>query len=114
MPKHCPWCGKKLAEPPGGLQTAPDNICDECANRLVLVRALWQYSARPEGFRIVVIRSAHAALYASVRRALEGFPKIRILLDRRLGDRRRKSDPVRMDRRSGHDRRSPCKDLLLV
>ena len=114
VPKHCPWCGKELEEAPGPEETTPHGICDECARRLLLVRALWQYAARPEGFRVVVVRRAHAALYESVRRALEGFPNIRILLDRRHGERRKGGTPTQTDRRSGQDRRRPRRDLLLV
>ncbi len=114
MAKHCPWCGKELEGAASVSREAPGGICDECAQRLHLVRTLWQFSARPEEFRIVVISRAHATLYESLRRALGGFSNIGFVIDRRFGDRRTLPTPVKMNRRSGHDRRHPRKDLLLV
>ncbi len=114
MPYHCPWCCREFEGVSGALGIAPSDICDECALRLHLVRTLWQNLAWPERFRFVVICRARAALYESVSRALEGFVGIRVLIDRRYGERRSAATPAQSDRRSGRDRRRARKDVLLV
>ncbi len=55
---------------------------------------------------LFIVRRDQEALYSHLREAFAGSSVVRVILDRRQGDRRRQSTPVGEDRRRG-DRRWP-------
>jgi hypothetical protein len=68
---------------------------------------------RDDGFRTVVLRPEHAALLDPLCRALEGLHPVRVIVDRRKGERRTGQGTVVSERRSGQDRRQPRSDVLV-
>jgi hypothetical protein len=61
----------------------------------------------------LVIRQPHAYLEEGLRQAFEGHEGVKVIVDRRSGERRASSQPVAVERR-GTDRRRPTEELLQV
>lgn len=61
----------------------------------------------------LVIRQPHAYLEEGLRRAFEGHEDIKVIVDRRSGERRTSEHPVAVERRSA-DRRRPTEEILHV
>ena len=58
------------------------------------------------GTLYVVVRRRYAFLAAGLRKAFEGQEDVRVIVDRRQGDRRRRSWSVAVERRRGDRRRN--------
>ena len=65
------------------------------------------------GMMCIIIRRPYAHLEKELRSAFEGQPDVRIVIDRRHGERRTKTHPVSKDRR-GMTRRRPKEELVNV
>jgi hypothetical protein len=99
----CAWCERYLGpgvEGPG----VTHGICDPCAARQ-------RWAERP----VLVVARHRADLRDVLEQLLRGEPAVRIVVDRRVGDRRRSRDePVAGDRRGGPDRRHLPADATLM
>lgn len=62
---------------------------------------------------IIVIQHPYAHLEKELRSVFKGQEDIKIILERRLGERRKKPKAVAVDRRKA-ERRSPKEDLVQV
>lgn len=100
----CAWCerflGAKGADP-----VVTHGICEPCA-----ARQRW-----PDAPTIVVARH-RAEMHAVLQQLLRGEPAVRIVIDRRVGDRRRSRDEPDSagERRGGPDRRRRPADAVLL
>lgn len=61
----------------------------------------------------LIIRQPHAYLEEGLRQAFEGHEDIKVIVDRRSGERRTSREPVALERRRT-DRRRPREELLEV
>lgn len=61
----------------------------------------------------LIIRQSHAYLEEGLREAFEGHEGVKVIVDRRSGERRASSQSVAVDRRRT-DRRKPTEELLQV
>jgi hypothetical protein len=100
----CAWCerylGAREGEPP-----VTHGICGPCA-----ARQKW-----PEA-PVVVVSRHRADLHAVLEHLLHGEPAIRVVVDRRAGDRRRSHGEPDADgeRRRDPDRRRRRPDAILI
>ncbi|MBI4011604.1 MAG: hypothetical protein HY359_04790 [Candidatus Rokubacteria bacterium] len=62
----------------------------------------------------VVIRRPYAYLERELRRTFEGQEDVRVLVDRRSGERRTSPQPVALERRRAERRRSKAEVLEVV
>jgi hypothetical protein len=65
------------------------------------------------GIMTIVVRRAYASLEKKLHSAFKEQENIRVILDRRRGERRKKQQPVAIDRRKA-DYRSPKEELVEV
>jgi hypothetical protein len=99
----CAWCerflGARDAEPP-----VTHGICAPCAAR-----------QRWEDTPVLVVSRDRADLRAVLEQLLRGEPAVRIVVDRRVGNRRRAAaEPAEGERRRGPDRRRRAADATVV
>lgn len=66
------------------------------------------------GTMYVVIRRPYAYLEGELRRAFEGQQDVRVLMDRRSGERRASRQPVGLERRRAERRRSKAEVVEVV
>ena len=98
----CAWCERFL----GARDDEPKvthGICAPCAARQ-------RWSDTP----VVVIAPHRADLQPLLEHLLHGEPAIRIVIDRRAGDRRRGRGEPDAERRRGPDRRRRPADAMLI
>lgn len=95
----CAWCGTTISEGVPGDIRVSHGICPQCSRR---------YFAT--SLRYAVVPRDRPFLLAEIETAFQKVGGIRVILDRRRGDRRRRCRRVRDERRtSRRDRRqSPC------
>ncbi len=99
----CAWCERYLGASPEPPVT--HGICPACA-----ARQQWQDTP------VVVVSRHRADLREVLQHLLQGEPAIRVVVDRRAGDRRREEgviDPG-TERRQASDRRRRRADAFLV
>jgi hypothetical protein len=60
----------------------------------------------PRGQHVVIVRRGETELYKTLQREFTQVPKVRVLWDRRSGDRRGRRVAPRAERRQQRDRRS--------
>lgn len=94
----CAWCGTIIAKGDPGDTQVSHGICSQCAPRFF-----------PAGFRYAVVPPDRSFLLPEIEGAFRTVRGIRIILDRRRGERRRRPSWVRDDRRVplGDRRQSP-------
>lgn len=91
----CAWCGTTLAEGDPGDRGVSHGICPACSRA---------WSAGP--MRCVVLPSHRSFLLPDIRRAFREIRDLRVIVDRRLGERRRERQQVSSERRGrSRDRR---------
>lgn len=95
----CAWCGTVLSPGKPGDTQVSHGICGECVRRYF-----------PTGFRYAVVPRDRSFMLAEIERAFRLVSGIRVILDRRRSERRRRHTQVRSDRRAlRRDRRqTPC------
>jgi hypothetical protein len=95
----CAWCGTLIEEGEPGDTRVSHGICPRCAGRFF-----------PGSLRYAVVPRDRSFLFPEIESAFQAVGGIRIILDRRRGDRRRRRDIVREERRRpSQDRRQlPC------
>ena len=99
----CAWCERYLGPGDAGPGVS-HGICEPCAAR--------QRWAEPP---VVVVARHRADLREVLEHLLRGEPAVRIVVDRRIGDRRRsRGESVPGDRRGGPDRRHLPADATLM
>jgi len=92
----CSWCQKDLGvKEPLDDPTITSGICRECLGELVT----------PEMKGYLVVSRPFAHLYSDASELLRSRPEIRVIVDRRYGDRRQARLPVVKERRSADRRR---------
>ena len=100
----CAWCerflGARGAEP-----GVTHGICEACA-----ARQRWQDTP------VLVVARHRAEMHPILSQLLRGEPAMQIVIDRRVGDRRRsRSEPESAgERRGGPDRRRRAADAILI
>ena len=101
----CAWCERYLGETRDAGPVITHGICDPCAAR--------QKWAEPP---VLVVARHRADLREVLEQLLRGEPAVRIVVDRRVGDRRRRRDEPGFggDRRGGPDRRNLPADATLM
>ncbi len=65
------------------------------------------------GLMYIIIRQPYAYLEEELRRAFKGQEDVRIVVDRRSGERRRSQQPAALERRKA-DRRTPKEEVIEV
>jgi hypothetical protein len=99
----CAWCERYL----GARETDPPvthGICDPCTARQRLADT-----------PVLVVSPQRAELTALLEHLLRGQPAIRVIVDRRAGDRRReRGESVEAERRGEPDRRRRGADAFLI
>jgi hypothetical protein len=65
------------------------------------------------GIMTIVVQRPYAHLERELRNAFKGQEDVKVILDRRCGERRKRPKAVAVDRRKS-DRRSPKKDMVEV
>ena len=91
----CAWCERFLGQKDPGHIPVTHGICPACA-----ARQAWSDT------HTLVVPREKADMLPVLRHLLRGTPEIRVVLDRRVGERRRRGDGLgRSERRSQGDRR---------
>jgi hypothetical protein len=91
----CAWCGTTLEEGDPGDGGVSHGICPACSRA---------WSAGLAG--CVVLPSQRSFLLPGIQQAFREIRDLRVIVDRRLGERRRERQPVSRERRaSSRDRR---------
>ena len=91
----CAWCGTTLAEGEPGDRAVSHGICPACSR-------IWSAGLT----RCVVLPSHRAFLLPEIQRAFRDIRDVRVMVDRRQGERRRQAQRVPVDRRErSRDRR---------
>jgi hypothetical protein len=85
----CAWCGTTMKEGTPGDTQLSHGICAECSQRFF-----------PTGFCYAVVPHDRAFLLTEIESAFQAIRGIRVILDRRWGERRRQRGRVRDDRRA--------------
>jgi len=65
------------------------------------------------GIMTIVVQRPYTHLEKELRDAFKGQEDVKVILDRRYGERRKRPEAVPLDRRKS-DRRSPKKDMVEV
>ena len=65
------------------------------------------------GIMTIVVQRPYTHLEKELRDAFKGQEDVKVILDRRYGERRKRPEAVQLDRRKS-DRRSPKKDMVEV
>jgi hypothetical protein len=101
----CAWCERYLGSTMDAGPMVTHGICNPCS-----VRQRW---VDPP---IIVVARHRAEMSAVLEQLLRGEPAIRVVIDRRVGDRRgRGGDPDRAgERRRGPDRRQRPADAVFM
>lgn len=60
---------------------------------------------KPKAVHYVVVGRRSAVMAQALRTLLKGYPEFKVIVDRRMGERRRISDTTKSERRSPKDRR---------
>ena len=91
----CAWCGATRAEGEPGDRAVSHGICPACSR-------IWSAGLT----RCVVLPSQRAFLLPEIQRAFRDIRDVRVVVDRRQGERRRQATRVHVDRRErSRDRR---------
>ncbi len=91
----CAWCGAILAEGDPGDRGISHGICPACSRA-------WSAGLA----RCVVLPPHRSFLLPDIQQAFREIRDLRVIVDRRLGERRRERQPVPRERRAGsRDRR---------
>jgi hypothetical protein len=100
----CAWCERFLGATDTGPAVVTHGICDPCA-----ARQRWPDAP------VIVVAPHRADMCAVLEQVLRGEPPIRIVIDRRVGDRRlsRGAPESLWERRRGPDRRRLPADAVL-
>ena len=100
----CAWCERFLGAS-GSEAVVTHGICEPCA-----ARQRWPDSP------VVVVAPHRADVCAVLEQVLRGEPRIRIVIDRRAGDRRRRRDAPESlwERRFDPDRRRRPADAVIT
>jgi len=72
-----------------------------------------QLSEEEAGIMTIVVHPAYAHLERELRRAFKGQEDVKVILDRRQGERRKSTKAVSTDRRKS-DRRHPKEEIVEV
>ncbi len=95
MQAVCAWCGTTIVEGDPGGTSVSHGICPRCARE-------WF----PGDTRYAVVPPDRSFLFPEIHSAFQVVRGIRVIVDRRRGDRRQRNDRVRCDRRlPSRDRR---------
>jgi hypothetical protein len=88
----CAWCDILMGiVPPLEDGRASHGLCSRCADRV-------RFEDGPPVRAVIVVHRARPRLYESLRLAFEGVPRVQVILDQRLGERRSRQgalDPAR-------------------
>jgi len=101
----CAWCERFLGSVREGGPTVTHGICEPCATRQ-------RWTDAP----VIVIARHRAEIRAVLEQVLRGEPAMRIVVDRRVGDRRRsKVEPdSTWEHPRGRDRRRRPPDAIFI
>jgi hypothetical protein len=101
----CAWCKRYLGMTRDAGPVLTHGICDACAARQ-------RWADTP----VIVVARHRAEVGAVLEHLLRGEPPIRIVIDRRVGDRRASGGDPDSDgeRRRGADRRRRRADAILI
>jgi hypothetical protein len=99
----CAWCERFLG--PREVPEVTHGICEPCTAR--------QRWAEPP---VIVVARHRADIQAVLEHLLRGEPAVRVVIDRRMGDRRRSAsaEVLTGGRRRGADRRRRGADAILT
>jgi hypothetical protein len=98
----CAWCGITVTEGEPGDTQVSHGICSECSRRFF-----------PTGFRYAVVPPDRSFLFTEIEGAFRAIRGIRVILDRRRSERRRRCTRVRDDRRAPRrDRRQSASPIV--
>jgi hypothetical protein len=95
----CAWCDRYLGPDDAAVT---HGICTACA-----ARQHWRDSP------ILVVSREREGMIPVLRHLLQGIPEVKIVLERRLDERRQTAFTTNVERRSGRDRRRRD-DLVLL
>ena len=101
----CAWCERYLGSVREGGPMVTHGICPPCA-----ARQRWREAP------VIVVSRDRADIGAVLEQMVRGEPPMRVVIDRRVGDRRRSragEDPGG-ERRRGPDRRRRRADAILI
>jgi hypothetical protein len=100
----CAWCERYLGSTMDGGPMVTHGICQPC-----LVRQKWAESP------VIVVSRNRADIQFVLEQLLRGEPAVRIVMDRRVGDRRQTAaEGEAAERRRGPDRRRRRADAILI
>ena len=101
----CAWCERYLGTTRDAGPVVSHGICDPC-------KARQQWANVP----VIVVSPHRAEMRPVLEQLLRGEPAIKVVIDRRVGDRRRSRDNPSADgeRRRGPDRRRRPADAVLT
>ena len=101
----CAWCERYLGTTREAGPVVTHGICEPCATRQ-------RWAEAP----VIVVARHRADLCELLEQLLRGEPAVRIVIDRRVGDRRRsRGEPDSAgERRGGPDRRRRPADAVLL
>jgi hypothetical protein len=98
----CAWCGTTVTEGEAGDTTVSHGICPQCSRRY--------FSA---GYRYAVLPRQRSFLFPEIESALRAVRGIRVILDRRWSERRRRRAGVRDERRAPRGDRRHAPGLIV-
>jgi hypothetical protein len=101
----CAWCERYLGSTMDAGPMVTHGICQPC-----LARQKWADAP------VIVVSRNRADIHAVLEHLLHGEPAVRIVMDRRVGDRRQRgAEPASArERRRGPDRRRRPADAILI
>jgi len=100
----CAWCERYLGSTMDAGPMVTHGICKPC-----LARQKWKDSP------VIVVARNRADVQAVLEHLLRGEPAVRIVMDRRVGDRRQRgAEAGAGERRRGPDRRRRPADAILI
>jgi hypothetical protein len=104
----CAWCVAETGAAPAVPHTEAYTICLVHRLREAMRTAPALHLARPAGARfLVIVRASEPAVFARLGAAFAADDRVRVLLDRRRGERRRRQEPHGPERRRGERRHVP-------
>ena len=101
----CAWCERYLGTTRGAGPDVTHGICEPCA-----ARQRWQDTP------VIVVARHRAEMHGVLQQLLRGEPAMRIVVDRRVGDRRRsRAEPdSTWEHPRGRDRRRRPPDAIFI
>ena len=100
----CAWCERYLGSTMDAGPMVTHGICPPC-----LARQKWAESP------VIVVSRNRADIQVVLEHLLRGEPAVRIVMDRRVGDRRQRgAEAGDGERRRGPDRRRRRADAILI